>query len=220
MNIFDIIGPVMIGPSSSHTAGVVRIGNMVQKIIGYTPKDIVIKFHGSFATTYIGHGSDKAIIAGLLGYETDALEIRTSHEIAKSQGINFSFEKIHLKGAHPNTIIVECLLENNEQVVVVAESVGGANIIIRKINDFEVEFNGQYHALIITHKDTKGMVLKVTQALYDHDINIAQMKVYREKKGGDAMMIIEADTIQDRSIESKIREIDGVIQATYIAGLN
>jgi L-serine dehydratase len=220
MNIFDIVGPIMIGPSSSHTAGVVRIGNMVQKIIGYTPTDIVIKFHGSFATTYMGHGSDKAIIAGLMGYETDALEIRTSHQIAKDRGIKFSFEPIYLKNAHPNTIIIECTLKDNEKITVVAESVGGANIIIRKINDFDLELNGNYHTLVITHKDNVGILSKITKALYEHNVNIAQMSLYREKKGGNAMTVIEADDILDISIVPQIEAIDDVLSTKYVPGLS
>jgi L-serine dehydratase len=220
MNIFDIIGPVMIGPSSSHTAGVVRIGNIVKKIIGYTPNTVIIKFHGSFAKTYVGHGSDKAIIAGLMGFSTDSIEIRNSPQIAKDRGFNFSIETVVLDNAHPNTIMIESTLENNKKSIVIAESIGGGNILVKKIDDFDVDFDGQYPSILIKHKDSHGMISKVTKVLYEYNINVAQMKVYREKKGGTSMMMIESDEYIDNSVISDILLIDGVLQTTYVSGLN
>ena len=220
MNIFDIIGPVMIGPSSSHTAGVVRIGYSVYKIAGYTPNDIKIKFHGSFARTYVGHGSDKAIIAGLLGFKTDSVEIRTSHEIAKERGVNFSFETIELANAHPNTVVVECTLENKDTLTVVAESIGGGNFIIRRINDICLEFDGKYNSIIINHIDIKGMIFNVTKILANENINIAQMKVSRTRKGGHALMVIEIDGDFDKEIIGKLRNTENIRNATLIRGIN
>ena len=220
MNVFDIIGPVMIGPSSSHTAGVVRIGNIINRIIGYTPKDIKIKFHGSFARTYQGHGSDRAIIAGLLGFKADAIEIRTSLEIATSQNINYSFETIKLADAHPNTVVVESTLVDGTTFVVRAESIGGGNFIIRKINDTDLEFDGKYNALIVKHLDTCGMITKITKRLADENINIAQMKVSRAKKGGDAITVIEIDGEFDKRIVDILNKEEYIKNTTLVRGSN
>lgn len=203
MNVFDIIGPAMVGPSSSHTAGAVRIGRIARKLLGEEPVSVLIMLHGSFARTYKGHGTDKAILAGLMEMDTDDLRIRNSLTIAKNKGINFRFEVVDLKDAHPNSTFIEATGVSGKMVKVLGSSVGGGNILIKQINGLDVEFTGQYNTLIIRHEDIPGAIAAVTNILgNDKEINIAYMKVYRTKRGGDAIMIIETD----QQISSIIRE--------------
>lgn len=216
MNIFDILGPVMVGPSSSHTAGVVRIGNVVWKIFGETPTFIKIGFYGSFAKTYVGHGSDKAIIAGILGFKTDDIRIRNSLDIAEEKGIVFSFETIDLEYAHPNTVVIEAKKDNVKSLYLQGESIGGGNIIIRKINNTIVDFNGQYDTIIISHFDVQGVISLVTNLLSIEQINIASMKVYRATKGGEAMMIIETDQKLNKALEKTIMALPHIKNATVL----
>lgn len=206
MNIFDIIGPVMVGPSSSHTAGVVRIGNVCYNIFGYTPKDITITFYGSFAKTYKGHGSDKAIVAGLLNFKPDDTRIITSLQYAKEQGYNIKFLCSESHTRHANTIKIEGIGIDDNPISILAESVGGANILIRRINDTDLEIDGTYDTLVAGHLDKPGVIKDVSQILYDNNINIATMKVFRSIKGTDAMMIIEVDDAINDNIIKLIKE--------------
>lgn len=220
MNIFDIMGPVMVGPSSSHTAGVVRIGNCVRQILSEEPAAIVVRFHGSFATTYKGHGSDKAIIAGLLGFKADDERVKRSLEIAKERGITYEFKKIELSSnAHPNTLVVDITTNNNKRLQAIGESVGGGNFIIRRLNDTDVEFNGQFDTLIIDHRDAPGAVALVTSLLTAERLNIAGMRVFRSRKGGNSIMIIETDGAIDSALAEVIGRLPNINSSTFIPGL-
>lgn len=216
MTVFDIIGPVMVGPSSSHTAGAVRIGRVGWKLLECEPVDIVIKFHGSFAGTYKGHGTDRAIIAGLMGMLPDDSRIRDSLKIADEKGIRYHFETIEFKDAHPNTAVIEILSRSGKKVSLLGSSIGGGNIIIRQINGMDVEFSGQYHTLIIHHKDAPGVIAAVTDILSGSRINIAQMKVFRSRRGGDAIMIIETDQPMDMKLGDKINKLVRIIDVSII----
>lgn len=219
MNIFDIIGPVMVGPSSSHTAGLVRIGMAVYKILGAVPAVIEIKFHGSLAKTYKGHGSDKAIISGLLGFHPDDERIKDSLDIADQKGIQYSFITVDLTDAHPNTVIITAATSEGETINVQAESTGGGNILIRNIDGIEVEFDGQYDTLVIRHSDAPGAVALVTNILAVMQVNIANMKVYRSRKGGDAIMIISTDGQLEKSLGKTIESLPHIKRATVIWGI-
>lgn len=216
MDVFSIIGPVMVGPSSSHTAGAVRIGKMVRGILGTQPVEVLVKFHGSFADTYKGHGTDKAIIAGLLGYDTDDLRIRDSLELASEMGMKYSFEKANLGDVHPNTMLVEVRGGNGEHATVLGTSTGGGNIVIRELDGLPVEFTGQYHTLLILHKDIPGAVGAVTNLLGEAEVNIAFMRVFRPRRGSDALMVIEADQPVDDILVSKISALPQVIHTNKI----
>ena len=218
MDIFDIIGPVMVGPSSSHTAGVVRIGNVARRILGDTAGDIKVMFHGSLADTYKGHGSDRAVIAGMLGFAADDARIRNSLELAEEEGVSFSFQKVKLDDVHPNTLIIHAE-KNGKTVDVVGHSIGGGNILISNINGIEVEFTGKYDTLVINHNDAPGVIASVTKMLADENINIANMKVYRAQKGGSAIMVIDTDDRLSRSLGAKARVIENVEGATVIEGI-
>jgi L-serine dehydratase len=216
MNVFDIIGPVMVGPSSSHTAGAVRIGRMVRALLAEEPVEAVIAFHGSFARTYKGHGTDKAIIAGLLGMLPDDLQIRDSLELAGQKGLQYRFEMLELKDAHPNTVQIETAGRTGKIVKVQGASVGGGNILIQKLNGLEVEFTGQYHTLVICHKDTPGAIAAVTNLLAYSEVNIAQMKVYRSHRGGEAMMVIETDQEIGEELRSMLGKLPKITSVTAI----
>ena len=205
---FDIIGPIMIGPSSSHTAGAVRLGLMARAILGEEVKIINIKLYGSFAQTYKGHGTDRALIAGIMGFKPDDERIRNSLEIAKEKNIEFIFSKVDLEDAHPNTAIIELIGVTDRKIEVTGASIGGGNIIISAVNNYEVQLSGKYPSIIIVHQDMPGVVNGVTAALARYNINIAYMKVSRSERGAEALMNIEVDdTISDEAVKACSRVI-------------
>ena len=191
--VFDIVGPIMIGPSSSHTAGAVRLGLMARKILGEKVLKAGIQLHGSFAQTYRGHGTDKALIAGILGFAPDDERIVSALNIAKNQGVAYSFQTIKLEDAHPNTAIIHLTGETGRVAKVCGASVGGGNIMITNINGYAVELTGEYPALITIHHDKTGVITQVTQILARYAMNIAFMRVSRQNRGESAMMIMELD---------------------------
>lgn len=191
--VFDIVGPIMIGPSSSHTAGAVRLGLMARKILGEKVLKAGIQLHGSFAQTYRGHGTDKALVAGILGFAPDDERIVSALNIAKNQGVAYSFQTIKLEDAHPNTAIIHLTGETGRVAKVCGASVGGGNIMITNINGYAVELTGEYPALITIHHDKPGVITQVTQILARYAMNIAFMRVSRQNRGESAMMIMELD---------------------------
>ncbi|GMB00765.1 L-serine ammonia-lyase, iron-sulfur-dependent subunit beta [Pelosinus sp. IPA-1] len=203
MNIFDVIGPVMIGPSSSHTAGAVRLGNLALSILGEDVKEAVIGLHGSFAQTYRGHGTDVALVAGLQGWATDDERIPKSFEVAKDAGIAISFKTIQLGDfAHPNSVRFWLTGVRGNQCVVTGKSIGGGRVVITSIDDFPVEFSGDFPTILTMHYDRPGAIAIVTSILSTQGVNVAQMKVFRKEKGGLAAMIVETDQpIDDRTYE-------------------
>jgi L-serine dehydratase len=193
MNVFNIIGPVMVGPSSSHTAGAVRIGRIARGVSGGQPAAVCIELYGSFAQTYKGHGTDKAIIAGLLSMAPDDERIKDSLELANKAGMKFKFRKSSFKYVHPNTALITAVDSMGQKSVVQGSSIGGGRITVNRINGVNVKFGGEYHTLLINHNDTPGVIAAVTIILADNGINIANMKTYRSHRGGEAMMVIETD---------------------------
>jgi len=210
-SIFEIIGPIMIGPSSSHTAGAVRIGRIAREILGEKPIRAIILFHGSFTETYRGHGSDKAVVGGILGFSTDDLRIRKALEIAEKEGLKIEFKTVDLgEEYHPNTIKI--ILEDSSglKIWIVGSSIGGGNIIVTEVNGFEADISGDYHALIAIHDDKPGMVAKITSILAKHKINIARMKVSRIRRGALAFSSLEVDQEIPKEIVKEIEKIEGV----------
>ena len=191
--VFDIVGPVMIGPSSSHTAGAVRLGLMARKILGEEAVRAEINLHGSFARTYRGHGTDKALIAGILGFAPEDERIREALQIARDHGLEFSFQTVNLEEAHPNTAVIYLVGRSGRTARVRGASVGGGNIMISNIDGYNVELTGQYPALITIHHDCPGVITRVTQILAHAAVNIAFMRVSRQNRGETAMMIMELD---------------------------
>ena len=189
-----MIGPVMIGPSSSHTAGVVRIGRAALKLLGVRPTEAEIIFYNSFATTYEGHGSDKAIIAGLLDFKTDDKRIKEALDIAGQEGLKYKFKSIgNASTFHPNTIKLT-LLKDNLKLEVLGESRGGGIINIAEVNGFKADFSANLHTLIITAIDVKGSIAFIADVLAHDDCNIATMSVSRKGKNDVACLVIEMDS--------------------------
>ncbi|HCW05877.1 MAG TPA: L-serine ammonia-lyase, iron-sulfur-dependent, subunit beta [Cytophagales bacterium] len=192
--IFDMIGPVMIGPSSSHTAGVVRIARVAIRILGGIPDEAEIIFYNSFARTYEGHGSDRAILAGLMDFETDDKRIKQAIEIATERGLKYHFKSIgNASTMHPNSIRVK-LKKGNDEVEVLGESKGGGIINIAEVNGFRANFNAALYTLIIFADDVKGSVAFIANVLAHDDCNIATMSVSRKGKNDLACLVIEMDS--------------------------
>ena len=219
MNVFDIIGPVMIGPSSSHTAGAVRIGRVVNKLMdGQTPEKLELILSGSFAQTYRGHGTDRALLAGVMGFHSYSEEIRDALKIADRKGIRYEFIKRDLPGAHPNTARIRFILEDGTEGTVQGASVGGGNILVSQINGMDVEFTGENNTILVMHQDKPGVIAAVTQLMHFEyaDLNIATFHLTREARGGSAIMTIEVDGQPPEGLIGAIRKIDNVSNAILI----
>ena len=217
--VFDIVGPVMIGPSSSHTAGAVRLGLMAGKILGEKAVKAEILLHGSFAQTYRGHGTDKALIGGIMGFEPEDGRLREALEIATEGGLEYSFRPVDIPEAHPNTAVLILTGEKGRQVRVEGASIGGGNIRISRIGDFEVYLTGKYPALVIVHKDRPGVINMVTTVLARYKINIAYMKVSRKIRGQEAMMILETDEELSTEVVEACSEIPRILKAFAIPAI-
>lgn len=206
-SVFDIIGPVMIGPSSSHTAGAVRIGKIVSSIFGEEPTEVEFQLFNSFAKTYRGHGTDVALVAGILGMDTDDPRIPDSLDIARERGIKV-YWKINKDSntPHPNTTRI-IIKNSHKSISATGVSIGGGNIQVTELNGFAVNLNMNTPTIIIVHQDIPGMIAHVTDILSHYDINIAQMNVTREKAGEKAIMIIEVDSRQCEEAVEKISHI-------------
>ncbi len=219
MNIFDIIGPVMIGPSSSHTAGAARLGKVAMHILGEKLLFAEITLYGSFAKTHKGHGTDLALVAGLLGLQPDDERLRESFKLAKERGVGFKFLQGELKREmHPNSVMFKLKGSSSERVVVGA-SIGGGRVIVSSIDGFSVNISGEYPTVITLHEDKPGMVGRISTLLATYDINIAQMRVSRSQKGGTALMVVETDSEIPKYVEDAIKEIEGIKRAISIAPL-
>ena len=216
MNVFEILGPVMVGPSSSHTAGAVRIGLMTRKLLAQRPVEAVIGMYGSFAATGRGHGTDRALVAGLLGMRPDDMRIPDSFRYAKEAGFQFSFETIQLREAHPNSVMIRVRGEKGRELTVQASSLGGGRIMINRLDDIDVNCTCEMSTLIVHNMDQPGHVSHVTTMLSQNSVNIANMSLYRNKRGGRAVMVIETDQpIPEESIRW-LEHLEGVLKVTYI----
>ena len=215
MNIFDIIGPVMVGPSSSHTAGAVRIGFVSRKLLGEPVKSVQLLLYGSFLATGKGHGTDRALVAGLLGMQPDDERVPFAFEEAKKTGMEFEFGEANLKEAHPNSVVVKMVGVSGRELEVIAASLGGGRMKICKLDGMEANFCAEYPTLIVQNLDQPGCVAAVTTMLSELGINIATLQLYRDSRGGDAVMVVECD----REIPSdSIRWLegrDGIERVTY-----
>lgn len=194
ISVFEVIGPNMVGPSSSHTAGAASIARLAWKMTRDKIKKVHFTLYGSFARTYRGHGTDRALLGGMMGFRTDDIRIRDSFELARKEGIEFSFSaNTSETEVHPNTVDMEIEDVSGRKLTVRGESLGGGKVRLTRINGVKVLFTGEYHSLIVIHKDHPGVIAKVTTILSGCHVNIAYLRVYRENKGGIAYMIIESD---------------------------
>ena len=216
MKIFDIIGPVMIGPSSSHTAGAVRLGYVAGKILGEPPVRAVIRFSGSFAQTYRGHGTDKALLAGILGFVPDDARIRDSPSLAEEAGLRYEFHCEELPGAHPNTACITLTGSGGKEVTVQGASVGGGNILVSEINGMAVHVTGQSNTLVVLHRDKPGTIAAVTNFVAYSSVNIGNFRLSRPQKGGEAVMTIEVDGDVPETLVESLSILPNIIQVVLI----
>lgn len=216
MNIFEILGPVMVGPSSSHTAGAVRIGYVCRKLMGEKIVTADIELYGSFLLTGKGHGTPQAIVAGLLGMTPDDARIPDSFEIARAQGLKFTIGEAKLKEAHPNSVLLKLTGESGKELEVIGEYLGGSIINIAQIDGLPANISGDYPTLIASNMDVPGMVAKVSKVLFEAKINIAQMHLYRASRGKNSVLIAECDQeIEDKTLND-IRDLDGIMKVSYL----
>ncbi len=207
VSLLDIIGPVMVGPSSSHTAGACRLGLLARGLVGGTPDAALLELHGSFARTGEGHGTDKALVAGLLGFRPDDERIRTALEIADGEGLRYTFEKTTISDeAHPNTVRIS-VERDDRRAVMIGSSLGAGRVLVTEIDGYPVEITGSYFTIVIIAADVKGSVARVTRILSDHDINIATLRLTRKQRGGDAFMVIECDDNPGEAVRDELREL-------------
>lgn len=215
--LFDIISPVMIGPSSSHTAGAVRLGLLAKNIYKNTPKKVVFKLYNSYAHTGKGHGTEKGLLAGVLGLSVDDRRIKNIFESDIAKEIEYSFEYYDNFKYHPNA--VEMIFDGENKMFIAGESVGAGEVAIRKIDDFNVKLTGKYNTLILVYKDMPGMISQVTSILQSKNINIASLICDRNAKGKEASMIISIDGNIDSSVVETVEEIPEVYFVSYVEKL-
>lgn len=215
LDIFDILGPVMIGPSSSHTAGTARIGAMARTLLGAPPVKAAIHLYGSFAETGAGHGTDRALVGGLLGMKPDDPRLPFAFDAAEKAGLTFTIDEVSLREAHPNTAVIEAWDREGKKLTMQASSLGGGRIMVNKLDGIDVNFTGMFNTLVIRNEDASGTVAAVTNILSQLRINVANMSLYRHKRGGDALMVIELDQHLKPNQVAFLSELPGVLSITY-----
>jgi L-serine dehydratase len=204
VSILDIIGPVMVGPSSSHTAGACRLGLLARGLVGGTPERARVELHGSFARTGEGHGTDKAIVGGLMGFRPDDDRLRTALEIAEREGLDYRFEKTTIaEDAHPNTVRITAE-RGDRSATMVGSSLGAGRVLITEVDGFPVEVSGSYHTIVLIAEDVPGSVARIATLLAEDGLNIANLRLTRKKRGGDAFMVIELDQYPGEGVRDHI----------------
>lgn len=214
-SVFDIIGPVMIGPSSSHTAGAARIGKAARNLFGGEPTWARIYLYESFAKTYRGHGTDFALIGGLLGFETDDQRMSKALEIAKDKGMSIEFIEDSSAVDHPNTARL-VIGNDKEQIELIGISIGGGKVEITELNGFALRLSGNHPAILIMHNDRFGAIASVAEILAKYEINIGHMEVNRKDVGKEALMVIEVDQNVEDTVLKELESADHIIRITKI----
>lgn len=209
-SVFDIIGPVMVGPSSSHTAGAVRLGRLARAVLGQAPVSAEIGLHGSLASTGTGHGTDRALVAGLLGLAPDDPAIKSALEVAPAAGLEVEFAEVDLGQAHPNTASFVLTGADSHRVELQGSSLGGGDVVLTRIDAYEVEITGELPLLLVFHLDRPGEVATVTSVLAEEGMNIARMQVSRERRGAGALMLIETDAPVPGAVVDRIASAPGI----------
>lgn len=214
-SVFDIIGPVMVGPSSSHTAGAARIGKAARNLFGRQPEWAKIHLYESFAKTYRGHGTDFALVGGLLGMETDDPQISKALQLAKEKGLEIEFIEDSASANHPNTVRM-IIGDDSEQQELMGISIGGGKVEITELNGFELRLSGNHPAILIMHNDRFGAIASVTKILAKHELNIGHMEVNRKDVGKEALMVIEVDQNVDDAILQELQAADHITSIAKI----
>ncbi|MDW0115773.1 L-serine ammonia-lyase, iron-sulfur-dependent subunit beta [Sporosarcina thermotolerans] len=215
-SVFEIIGPVMIGPSSSHTAGAARIGRVARDLFGRQPEWAKIHLYGSFAETYKGHGTDVAIIGGLLDYDTFDERIKTAFEDATALGMTFEFIPEEEEAEHPNTAKIR-IGDSQGEMELVGISIGGGTMEVTELNGFPLRLSGHFPALLVVHHDRSGVIANVSNAIASQGMNIAHMEVGRKEKGKMALMVIEIDQMFDETLINELKSLPNVTQVSTLA---
>jgi len=209
---FDIIGPVMIGPSSSHTAGAARIGRVARTLFEKQPTKAVISLYGSFAKTYKGHGTDLALVAGIMDFDTFDERIPDALKIAEQVGLEVEFITEDAVTEHPNTVKINLFDGEGKELEIVGISIGGGTIEITEINSFKLKLSGANPAILVVHQDRFGLISAVTSVLSKYEINIGHMEVSRKERGDEAVMVIEMDHKIDDGVFAELSFLQGVTQ--------
>lgn len=215
MNLFDILGPVMVGPSSSHTAGAVKIGYVAQRLLGEAVAKAEILLYGSFLATGRGHGTQLALVAGLLGMQPDDSRIPNSYQAAKEAGMEFILGEADLKDAHPNSVLLKLTGVSGKYMEVVGESIGGSRINIASVDGMAAGFSGEKPTLMVHNQDRPGYVAEVSGMLSTNHVNIATMQLGRVSRGGSALMVIECDDEVPQSVIDWLNHLEGIDRVTY-----
>jgi len=219
MNVFDIIGPVMIGPSSSHTAGAARLGYVAYKVLGEPAARADITLSGSFAQTYKGHGTDKALVAGILGLQSDSESLRHALKLAEATNVVCTFRTEDLPGTHPNTARIHLVGRSGKECTLQGSSIGGGNILVTELNGMEVSFTGQHNTLVVLHYDKPGTIAAVTNHMAESTLNIGNFRLTRPVKGGEAVMTIEIDGDIPAGVLKGLGMLPNVINVTLIRAI-
>lgn len=214
--VFDILGPIMIGPSSSHTAGAARLAKVASIIAGGKIKKVEFLLHGSFAQTYKGHGTDKALVAGILNMDPWDENLKRSFNIADEKGIELKFIETDLGDVHPNTVKFIITRDDGHLTEVTGSSIGGGNILVFNIDGQNVEFTGEHPTILTQHRDSPGVISKISTILFEKNINIANMRVYRSGKGKMATMALETDSLILENAMNKIKDLDEIESVKFI----
>ena len=210
VSLLDIIGPIMVGPSSSHTAGACRLGLLARALVGGTPQTARIELHGSFARTGEGHGTDKAIAGGLMGFRPDDERLRTALEIAEHEHLDYRFEKTTLSDdAHPNTVRISVERDGRSSVMT-GSSLGAGRVVVTEIDGYPVEVTGNYDTIVLVAEDVRGSVARIAGILAEYGLNIATLRLSRKQRGGDAFMVIEIDETPSEAVRDEIRALPWV----------
>lgn len=201
---YDIVGPIMVGPSSSHTAGAVRIGNIAYQLLNEKPKTVTFTLMGSFAKTYQGHGTDLALLAGVLGLTTMDDQIPEAKAVAKQNGLSYSFTTRVLGSYHPNTVLIE-LAGESRKVKLIASSIGGGKVEVQELDNYPLKFSGEQPTLVLRHQDSRGVIAELSSFLYEKGFNIARLLNERSSIGGSAITICEVDYLVDESLLTELK---------------
>ena len=216
-SLFEIISPIMVGPSSSHTAGAVRLGLLARKIYGNTPKKVTFKLYNSYAQTGRGHGTDKGLLAGILDIAVDDVRIKNIFNLPESNEFEYHFEFLEDFNRHPNA--VDFIFEGTQKMLISGNSVGAGNVIITHINNFSVDLSGDFDSLVLIHKDKLGILSKVSGLIQNEGINIATLKIERSAKGEETSMCMGLDSALNYSLVEKIKQIDDIYLVRHVGKL-
>lgn len=217
MNLFDIMGPIMIGPSSSHTAGAARIGYVARRLLGQRPQKARLLLHGSFAATGVGHGTDRALIAGILGLAPDDTRLPLAYQLATEQNLELEKGIVHLRDAHPNSVRLELTGDMGGKLILEAASLGGGRIRITHLDGLPVSFQAEYPTLVVQQLDQPGQLAKMVVLLAEEGINVANLHMTRGTRGGNAIVVAECDEELPQAKMALIRALPGVQKLTYLS---